>query len=95
MTKYESGAADQDTAKVPGSHSEPWLNIVSAYEPATQPALEVALASPAISAALRGKVIDLPIWCVLGNCQDLMKSKKSWHSTRPNVFLRPEGAYHR
>jgi ubiquinone/menaquinone biosynthesis C-methylase UbiE len=59
MMKYESGSADQDAAKVPGPHSEPWLNVVSAYEPASQPALEHALINPVTRAALRGKVIDL------------------------------------
>ena len=59
MMKYESGCADEEAAKVPGPHREPWLNVLSAYEPASQPALEQALADPVVRGVLRGRVIDL------------------------------------
>lgn len=59
MMKYESGFADEEAAKVPGPHREPWLNVLSAYEPASQSALEQALTDPMIRTGLRGRVIDL------------------------------------
>lgn len=59
MLKYESGSAEQDARKVSGSHKEPWLNVLAAYEPASPPALELALTSSATRHAVRGKVIDL------------------------------------
>ena len=59
MLKYESGSADQDVENVPGPHSEPWLNALAAFEPASPPALERALMNPATGPAVRGKVIDL------------------------------------
>src|SRR5258708_34639388 len=59
MLKYESGSADQDVENVPGPHSEPWLNALAAFEPASPPALGRALMNPAAGPAGRGEVIDL------------------------------------
>ena len=59
MMKYESGAAEIDAAAVPGPFEEPWQNVVAAFEPGSEPTLRQALADPAVSARLTGRVLDL------------------------------------
>lgn len=59
MSKYQSGAADQDAAQVKGAHAEPWLNVLDASEPASPQALEFALSHPSVAPLVHGRVIDL------------------------------------
>ena len=59
LEKYESGAADEDARRIPGPHDEPWLNVLDQCEPASPPAVEFALAHPAIRRLVRGHAIDL------------------------------------
>ncbi len=59
LEKYESGSADEDARRIPGPHGEPWLNVLDQCEPASPPAVEFALAHPAIRPLIRGHAIDL------------------------------------
>lgn len=59
MMKYESGAAEASAAEVEGPHDEPWLNVRDLCEPAGPPAVDYALAHPAIGDRIKGRVIDL------------------------------------
>jgi SAM-dependent methyltransferase len=59
LEKYESGAADEDARKIDGPHGEPWLNVLDRCEPASPPAVEFALAHPAIRPLIKGHAIDL------------------------------------
>lgn len=59
MLKYESGSADQDAFQVKGKHKEPWLNVLDAFEPGTQPSIDYAINHPIIGPRIRGKIIDL------------------------------------
>ncbi len=58
-SQYEDGSADRAAAAVPGSHTEPWLNVIAAYEPASRPQLEQLLAHPRLGQRVRGRVLDL------------------------------------
>lgn len=59
MMKYESGAAEADAAAVTGPFDEPWLNVVATFEPGSEPTLRQALADPALSTRVVGRVLDL------------------------------------
>ena len=59
MLKYESGQADIDANQVPGPFSEPWLNVIHAYEPASMPAFEEVLKTDILSEKIHGKVLDV------------------------------------
>ncbi len=59
LEKYEFGSADEDARKIRGPHEEPWLNVLDQCEPASPPAIEFALAHPAIRPLVKGHVIDL------------------------------------
>lgn len=59
MMKYESGSADEDAAKVPGRHNEPWLNVLEAFEPGSPPSLEFAINHPYMGGKICGKVLDM------------------------------------
>jgi SAM-dependent methyltransferase len=56
---YESGRAELQAATISGPHQEPWLNVLSVYEPGSQPSLKQALASPRISQRMKERVVDL------------------------------------
>ncbi len=55
----EDGSADRAAAAIPGPHAEPWLNVIAAYEPGSQPQMEQLLAHPRLASRVRGKVLDL------------------------------------
>lgn len=59
LEKYEFGSADEDARKIQGTHEEPWLNVLEHCEPASPPAIEFALAHPAIRPLVKGYAIDL------------------------------------
>jgi SAM-dependent methyltransferase len=56
---YESGRAELQAATVHGPHQEPWLNVLSFYEPGVRPSLKKALSIPRISDRIRERVVDL------------------------------------
>ncbi len=57
--QYEDGSADRAAAKIPGSHAEPWLNVIAAFEPGSMPQLEQLLAHPRLGPRVHGRVLDL------------------------------------
>ncbi len=59
MMAYESGLADRWAKARTGRHPEPWLNVLEACEPGVPPALDYAIATPAISRYIRGRALDM------------------------------------
>ncbi len=57
--QYEDGSADRAAAAIPGPHAEPWQNVITAYEPGSQPQLEQLLGHPRLGPRVRGRVLDL------------------------------------
>ncbi len=57
--QYQDGTADKAAAEVPGEFSEPWQNVVAAFEPGSRPQMEQLLGHPRHAARVRGKVLDL------------------------------------
>lgn len=55
----EDGSADRAAATIAGPHAEPWLNVIAAYEPGSQPQMEQLLAHPRLGPQVRGRVLDL------------------------------------
>jgi len=63
MLKYESGSANELVKGLPGRHSEPWLNALDFWEPASPLALTKTLQDPATAPAVRGRVLDVAAGC--------------------------------
>jgi SAM-dependent methyltransferase len=55
---YESGQGEVDASKVAGPFSEPWLNVINAYEPGSMPTLEWILSCDPLREKVRGNVLD-------------------------------------
>ena len=59
LLHYESGESDIDASKVAGPFSDPWLNVINAYEPASIPAFDRVLGIDYLREKIRGKVLDV------------------------------------
>lgn len=55
ILKYESGLADHEARAVPWVHAEPRLNALDERKFGPPPAMEMAIADPAISRHIRGR----------------------------------------
>lgn len=55
---YESGQGEIDASKVAGPFSEPWLNVLQAYEPGSMPTLDWILSCDSLRDKVRGNVLD-------------------------------------